>query len=1077
MISKPAAGKKNRFLRWTGRLVLMLLVFIAIAAALFYLKRDAIKDKAVRYVNDLQPGEVHVGRIKLIPFLNFPLVSVGINDLKYFEKTVGQDTGIHEPILILDELSLSFNIMDLLRGDININKAGLSDGELNIIQYDDSTTNIENAVGSRFMKKKETPEIDRDSMQMTINLDHLRISNLEINYVDNITRNHAKMELREVSNRFSYFRDFIKTGLKLDLDLTDLQFGELNLKKERNVQFESEILYDREKHEVIINPSIVGISGTLLEVWGAYLPVDSGKREEPSVDLTFRAVNTGLELLNFLFRGVLNLEELEQIGSGTIYLSGSVKGNLGQTKPVVRVNCKADGLGLNIKSLHKSVRDISFSAFATNGKREDLSDAMLIVKDFNVKFPEGYMKGDLSIENRVTPGIFLNVDADVNLSGLDRMINSPLMRDLNGTMRLNGTVSGSIDRQTGDFLKGADSLVLSLDSVRFLLPEDTVENLNGKVYLDENLLGVKDMEIELNENVLRMDAVLSNLLPFLYGMKKDLAGSFSLSSEILYPERLFNDTNLLKFLGKEIRGLKLEAGAAIEHGELERYLSSGIIPGATVKIDNFQTALSSYADISDVAAELIISPDTIDLQKFSGKIGNSRFTLNTKVSGYDGLIRKDSTATLNFDYMIESELMRAEDFFTVNNEFLIPETYRSEYLEDLILKGKIFASVQELLHADSVLDFRVMIENLEWKFRKYPLAFKDFYILANRRENELIIEDFRGRVGESNLEMKGIVNAITDSTGTNVSGKLMVYSDLLDFNELLNYQVRDDLMVSDSSVRMNAVEAPPELHEIDYPDLEFGVDIKELRYDSYRIFGMEGNLRSSGHKIIYLDSLNVLTESGGRLYFNGQFSVANPDLYTFSADLELDDVNIKDLNIELHSGDEQFTLEKNFEGIVDAKGMAEIFLTPELRLEMPLTTAIFNVNIRDGALINFTPLEVTGKFIGNKDLSYVRFAELYNRFTLLDSRINIPLMSIGSTIGQILIEGEQGLDNSYVYLLRIPVWLVKGAARNMLSEASGSEEEEEQIYDMKSGKFMKITAWGNASESYVKFGDKRDRIR
>ena len=110
------------------------------------------------------------------------------------------------------------------------------------------------------------------------------------------------------------------------------------------------------------------------------------------------------------------------------------------------------------------------------------------------------------------------------------------------------------------------------------------------------------------------------------------------------------------------------------------------------------------------------------------------------------------------------------------------------------------------------------------------------------------------------------------------------------------------------------------------------------------------------------------------------------------------------------------------------------------------------------------------------DLNRVKFATLRNRFTLIDSRIYIPLMSIGSTVGQLLIEGEQGLDNSYLYLLRIPTWLVKGAAKSMISNAN-EDGEGEVIYEMKMGKFMKATVWSNGEESDMKLGDKREKFQ
>jgi hypothetical protein len=254
------------------------------------------------------------------------------------------------------------------------------------------------------------------------------------------------------------------------------------------------------------------------------------------------------------------------------------------------------------------------------------------------------------------------------------------------------------------------------------------------------------------------------------------------------------------------------------------------------------------------------------------------------------------------------------------------------------------------------------------------------------------------------------------------------------------------------------------------------VDIGEFRYGENTLYGMNGNLRTSSKGIFYLDYLKVSGESGGSMLFNGQFSVASPDVYTFSAELELEDVNIDDLNVEMQSGDQIYTLRENFDGHVSASGLAEISVTPDLRLDMTNTTAAFDVQVRDGALINFTPLRAAARYLGNKDLNNVRFSTLRNSFTLMDSRIIIPLMVVESTAGQLLIEGEQGLDNSYLYLLYIPTELVREAAKSRLGEA-GDDGQEDEIQKMKMGTFMMLTPWSNGVESGVRLGDRRDKYR
>jgi hypothetical protein len=84
-------------------------------------------------------------------------------------------------------------------------------------------------------------------------------------------------------------------------------------------------------------------------------------------------------------------------------------------------------------------------------------------------------------------------------------------------------------------------------------------------------------------------------------------------------------------------------------------------------------------------------------------------------------------------------------------------------------------------------------------------------------------------------------------------------------------------------------------------------------------------------------------------------------------------------------------------------------------------------------------------------------------------------MNVESTAGQLLIEGEQGLDNSYLYLLRVPPRLAAEAAKSVLS--STKDQEEDQIEEMKRGKFIQMTVWSDGVESDFKLGDKREKYQ
>ena len=86
-------------------------------------------------------------------------------------------------------------------------------------------------------------------------------------------------------------------------------------------------------------------------------------------------------------------------------------------------------------------------------------------------------------------------------------------------------------------------------------------------------------------------------------------------------------------------------------------------------------------------------------------------------------------------------------------------------------------------------------------------------------------------------------------------------------------------------------------------------------------------------------------------------------------------------------------------------------------------------------------------------------------------------MKVESSVGLLLIEGEQGLDKSFLYLLRVPTKLARQAAKSVMSAGDGNQEGNDEVVKMQRGDFLMITVWSDGTESDYKLGDKRDKFR
>ena len=114
------ARKKYRLIKVVVWILMGFISLILLITLVFYLGRNYFMGKAVSYLNEQQPGEVQMGQMKLIPFLNFPNITLQLQSVNYYEKEVLSDSSDCAPIISLNKVHVTLDAMDLIRGDVMV---------------------------------------------------------------------------------------------------------------------------------------------------------------------------------------------------------------------------------------------------------------------------------------------------------------------------------------------------------------------------------------------------------------------------------------------------------------------------------------------------------------------------------------------------------------------------------------------------------------------------------------------------------------------------------------------------------------------------------------------------------------------------------------------------------------------------------------------------------------------------------------------------------------------------------------------------------------------------------------------
>ncbi|MFZ5940491.1 MAG: hypothetical protein ACOYXB_07950 [Bacteroidota bacterium] len=1049
-----------------GFLALMLLVTL-----LFYLFRGRIKNEAVDYFNSMQQGELQVGQISFVPFLHFPDIMLKVKEVQYIGVPDSLSPVSGSTIMMIEGFGLSLDLKALLKGEYRFAAIDVESGVIRLKIYEDGSTNLERALGDLLSSEADSSATGTGTMKL--DLERVSFRNLLISVDNDLLQSTAGFRINQLRANLSYYPEMIRASLDLDLNLNELSSDYYSFDNPRNLLFHGGVSYNPVLKKIEVEPSSLRLKQTELEVWGTYETGTSAM-----ADITFRAKNSGLDLLNFLLNGVLDLDEIEQTGSGSIYLSGTVRGSIGRELPDIKVNFGADGLGFRIKAIDKKVEDISFMGYINNGRKPDLSEAVVVIDRLKARLPGGELSGKMMVQNLLNPEVDIQLNASAELAGMEKMLSDSILSELGGRADIKARLFGKILPESGEFLSPESHLDLRLADLNFRLPDREPVYMDGALLLKGKDLFLDSLILKTGNTDLFLDADFSGLVTAALGYRDQVKGSLRIHAGKLKLADLTGDSTWNSEPYGELTGLSLNCNLITGLNAREKILETGLPDYLQLLISEFSGEMKGMAPLKDFSGELRMGGQDVSIEKLKGRLGNTNIQISAAVRNFQALYNDDTLSPVDFSLSLKSESLLLSDLLTYDGEFMLSDSYAADRMDRFNANFQVVLPPGTFQKETFDPDLDLSIKNLHFCWSAYPFEVAGMDLRAERKGDRLIIDQMKGKVGQSDINISGYVDNFLDSLTTAMKGQLRLRSDMISLDEILEvYYSGEEEPEADAPAIAEEDNGSffSRLSRYNYPQISLDLNVGTIVYEMASLKDLKGRLKVSPSRVFTMDSLSLVSISGGTLFFNGQFSVIDPERYVLGASMEVNNFNIKDLKLDMEYDERHYSLQDNFAGVLTVKGLAEFFITPEMSLDLAGSTAFLNVIIRDGEVKNFAPLHELAKYFGNKDLDDVRFAELRNNFTLVDGRVYIPKTSIGSTIGQIVIEGEHGFDNTYDYLLRLPSNLVKGAAWSAMTYREGKQKEgTDEMQNATSGKFVVVTIKGNGEETDIRMGDKRE---
>lgn len=480
-----------RIFAWTfGSLIGLLLLF----AAFIYFYSDTIKASVVSEVNKTLSAQVHVGDIQISAFKNFPQVSVNFEQV-----SIEESYPVHDSALaVLEEVSLTLDIWDVLRKEYRIKGLKISNGYLSL-----GTDGKGNDNFSIFKSDSST----NDTASTQLSFEKINLHHLNILYTQSDDRYQFEVSKLACTGNFS--DAVFDANLKGDV-LTEIVIDKKSIFKPKLVKLNSDLIVDQNDELLKFQETFLGIEDLAFGINGNW---SIGKGNHGKIEIETRDAEIK-KLLSLLPGDIKN--RVEDYGSaGVLRLKASLDKKAGKDIDI-RAKFGVDNGSLYLKEFREGLSSIRLDGeMRYNGKQE-----FIHLKKFEARLMEDLVKGSIRMDGFDDPFLSVFMLGDFNLANLKRIADLGDYNDSKGKVLADISLKGKLSelkdpkKYRSIFLDGkikGEQLNIGADSL-----ENKLTDVNTFIELKASDCSIHRLEATWNGQRIQIQGQAKNYLAYLF---------------------------------------------------------------------------------------------------------------------------------------------------------------------------------------------------------------------------------------------------------------------------------------------------------------------------------------------------------------------------------------------------------------------------------------------------------------------------------------------------------------------------------------------------------------------------------
>ena len=507
---------------------------------------------------------------------------------------------------------------------------------------------------------------------------------------------------------------------------------------------------------------------------------------------------------------------------------------------------------------------------------------------------------------------------------------------------------------------------------------------NGKLKLENLLFEIGGNVIDANnEPVLNLsvrgkDMDIKSVLSLIPEKYKGKINDYQSDGEFY-----FNATIQGSYSNKQTPQIKADFG--IKNAEITQVKDNIVLHKVTLK-GNYTNGNRMNGQPSEL--RLIPFSATINEGSLSGEIKLQ----NLDNPSFDGKVKGDiSLAELQ-------KFIKIDTIETVSGKLKIDAEFTGE--------GK---NVSTGNYDEITTSGALSVSDMELKLKNNTMAFSAVNGDFKFDNNDLVINSFSGKAGNSDFDLKGVFKNMMGfvlKENQDITVDATFISQKIDLNELLSN--KDKTAESNSKYKM---------HFSEHINVNLNSEIQHLVFRNFDATNIQGLIKIKDKKL-FADPITLST-MGGSITTSGMVDGSDTTKFLVTCFSDLDNINITKLFYEFENFGQTAITDKNIKGIASAKIQFASEISPELKIDVNKLYAGADLTIDNGELNKVEAMKSLSKFIELKDLESVRFATLKNQIEIKNKMITIPKMEVKSNAINIVASGTHSFNNDINYRVKL----------------------------------------------------------